>query len=68
MAEEWAKRIHPDDAETVIRENKRCADGEIDNFSIEYRMRHKDGTYRWILGRGASLREGNGRVLRMIQI
>jgi len=65
MAEEWAKRIHPDDAETVIRENKRCADGEIDNFSIEYRMRHKDGTYRWILGRGASLREDNGRVLRM---
>jgi two-component system, sensor histidine kinase and response regulator len=65
QVEEWSKRLHPEDAEAVIRENKRCADGEMDKFAIEYRMRHKDGTYRWILGRGASLRAENGRVTRM---
>ncbi|WP_075354281.1 PAS domain S-box protein [Desulfovibrio sp. DV] len=65
LLDEWTKRIHPDDAETVIRANKRCADGETDNFSVEYRMRHKDGTYRWILGRGASLKDARGVVIRM---
>jgi len=65
LLEEWTRRIHPDDAEAVIRENKRCADGEVDNFSIEYRMRHKDGAYRWVLGRGASLRDESGMVVRM---
>ncbi len=63
--EEWTKRIHPEDAEAVIRENKRCADGEIDNFAVEYRLRHKDGAYRWILGRGASLKNAQGAVVRM---
>ncbi len=65
LLEEWTTRIHPDDAEAVIRENKRCADGEVENFAIEYRMRHRDGAYRWILGRGASLRDDNGMVTRM---
>uniref|UniRef100_I2Q5C9 histidine kinase n=1 Tax=Desulfovibrio sp. U5L TaxID=596152 RepID=I2Q5C9_9BACT len=63
--DQWTKRIHPDDADIVIRENKRCADGEVDNFVVEYRMRHKDGSYRWILGRGASLRDKNGRIVRL---
>ncbi|MHC1789931.1 PAS domain S-box protein [Solidesulfovibrio sp.] len=65
LVDEWTKRIHPDDAEAVIRANKRCADGEADNFAIEYRMRHKDGSYRWILGRGASLRDERGVVIRL---
>ncbi len=65
LLDEWTKRIHPDDAENVIRANKRCADGEVDNFAVEYRMRHKDGVYRWILGRGASLKDERGVVIRM---
>jgi PAS domain S-box-containing protein len=65
LLDEWTKRIHPDDAETIIRANKRCADGEVDNFAVEYRMRHKDGTYRWILGRGTSLKDDRGVVIRM---
>ena len=65
LVDEWTKRIHPDDAEAVIRENKRCADGMVDLFSSEYRLRHRDGTYRWILGRGTSLRDADGRVVRM---
>jgi PAS domain S-box-containing protein len=65
LLDEWTKRIHPDDAENVIRANKRCADGEVDNFAVEYRMRHKDGAYRWILGRGASLKDERGVVIRM---
>ena len=65
LLDEWTKRIHPEDAEAAIRANKRCADGEVDNFAVEYRMRHKDGAYRWIHGRGASLKDERGIVIRM---
>jgi PAS domain S-box-containing protein len=64
-AEEWRKRIHPDDYERVLTANQTCSDGVVDHFAVEYRMRHKDGSYRWILGRGASLKDENGRVCRM---
>jgi PAS domain S-box-containing protein len=64
-ANEWTTRIHPDDAENVIRENNRCARGETNSFVVEYRMRHEDGSYRWIIGRGANLRDEHGTVVRM---
>ncbi|MFP5257894.1 MAG: PAS domain S-box protein, partial [Acidobacteriota bacterium] len=65
LLDEWTRRIHPDDAEAVVRANKRCADGEVDTFAVEYRMRHKDGSYRWIHGRGASLKDEQGNVIRL---
>ncbi|WP_428566649.1 MAG: PAS domain S-box protein [Solidesulfovibrio sp. DCME] len=61
----WTGRLHPEDAEAVIREHKRCADGEIDTFSMEYRLRHADGDYRHVIGRGGSLRDASGQVVRM---
>jgi PAS domain S-box-containing protein len=32
---------------------------------VEYRLRHKDGSFRWIFGRGAALADASGRVVRM---
>ncbi|WP_243358857.1 two-component system sensor histidine kinase NtrB [Fundidesulfovibrio terrae] len=64
-AEAWKSRIHPDDLDRAMRANMRCADGETPSFEIEYRMRHKDGSYRWVLGRGASLKNEQGEVVRM---
>ncbi|EFL50061.1 multi-sensor hybrid histidine kinase [Solidesulfovibrio fructosivorans JJ]] len=62
---EWNQRIHPDDVEAVLRENRRCATGETDSFVVEYRMRHADGSYRWIVGRGANSKDEKGQVVRM---
>ncbi len=63
--EAWRSRIHPDDWELIMDANTRVAEGRAPNFQVEYRLRHKDGSYRWILGRGAGLRGPDGRVVRM---
>ncbi len=39
--------------------------GETPKYECEYRLRHKDGTYRWILARGIALRDEAGAVYRV---
>ncbi|MBG0791729.1 MAG: PAS domain-containing protein [Desulfovibrionaceae bacterium] len=63
--ESWLERIHPDDFERAMSAHQRCMDGEVEQFEVEYRMFHKDGTVRWILGRGAGVRDAAGKTLRM---
>lgn len=33
-------------------------------YEIEYRLRHADGTYRWVLGRALPMRDATGRITR----
>jgi PAS domain S-box-containing protein len=42
----WADRIHPEDAERVTAELARLS--EVAHQSLAYRVRHRDGTYRWL--------------------
>jgi PAS domain S-box-containing protein len=57
--------IHPDDraaaAELVARHFEH---GEP--YRAEIRMRHKDGSYSWILSRGEAVRDAGGRPVRMV--
>ena len=48
----WFARMHPDDRER-IREIVRQQDaGEIDRNAFDYRERHRDGHWMWVLSRG----------------
>ncbi|WP_018125138.1 PAS domain-containing protein [Desulfovibrio oxyclinae] len=63
----WTELIHPDDFSSVLKANQDCINGRFDEFEVEYRMHHRDGTWRWFLGRGKAVeRDGNGRALRMV--
>ena len=65
--EEWKKRIHPDDLERVLGVNDLMyTDLEAVHFEAEYRLLHKDGSYRWILGRGTCLRDKDRKPYRMV--
>ena len=61
----WISRIHPEDSERVQNTFHNHLTGKTDMLSMEYRMRHHDGSYRWILSRGRALRNAAGRTLRM---
>ena len=61
--EGWNGMFHPDDqarAWTLWRHS--LATGE--QYQIEYRLRHFDGTYRWVLGRALPIRDEAGAITR----
>ncbi len=66
-AEEWSKRLHPEDAAGVLAALQPYMEGKPGSASVEFRMLCKDGGWRWILGRGIVVaRDDDGKPLRMI--
>jgi PAS domain S-box-containing protein len=63
--DEWRDRLHPDDRERAVATLRQYFDSNQANYEQEYRLRHRDGTYRWILTRGVALRDASGRPYRM---
>ena len=61
----WTEGVHPDDMQ-------RCVDiyiGAFDRrekFSMEYRLRHHDGEYRWILDDGCPRHDSKGEFIGYI--
>lgn len=63
----WQERLYPDDRELVLAANNACIDGESDFIENEYRLRHKNGQWRWILARAKCIaRSPTGRALRIV--
>ena len=65
-SEIWEELVHPDDlprAKQLVQDhlNRKTA-----AYIIEYRIRHRDGQYIWVLARGRALWDENGRALRMV--
>jgi diguanylate cyclase (GGDEF)-like protein/PAS domain S-box-containing protein len=65
-SEEWLGRVHPDDAEAVRGDLKAHLDGATPFFEHEHRVRHRDGSYRWMLTRGLAVRDETGASVRMV--
>jgi diguanylate cyclase (GGDEF)-like protein/PAS domain S-box-containing protein len=63
--DEWFGRIHPDDRDRVQRKIEDHLQGLSPRFEDEHRMRHKDGSFRWVLSRGFASRSYHGRPYRM---
>jgi diguanylate cyclase (GGDEF)-like protein/PAS domain S-box-containing protein len=63
--EEWLDRAHPGDAARLRAEIDAHLLGRTSEFRFECRMRHKDGSYRWMLSRGLAIRAAGGKPTRM---
>ena len=62
----WRGLLHPDDVERALSELRAYLDGRRPVYELEHRLRHKDGSYRWILARGIALRDADGKAVRMV--
>jgi PAS domain S-box-containing protein len=61
--EAWNGMFHPEDQERAWSVWRDClATGEP--YHIEYRLRHRSGEYRWVLGRAQPVRDEEGRIKR----
>lgn len=61
----WEKLVHPDDLERAKSEFEKCLADSGSNWSIEYRLQKKDGTYCWINNHGKVVDyDDNGKPLR----
>lgn len=59
----WNNIFHPDDQERSRKVWRHSLEtGEP--YHIEYRLRHRSGQYRWVLGRAQPVRDEQGRITR----
>ncbi len=57
--------IYDEDVPSVNDYVQRYLKGEIDKFTMEFRMVHKDGSLVWVLSKGEALRDEHGKPYRM---
>lgn len=62
----WFELIHEDDLDQVAAELTAHLEGGRQQLSVEYRMRHRDGSYRWMHTRGLAVRDEDGHAIRIV--
>jgi two-component system sensor histidine kinase/response regulator len=64
---DWSDRVHPDDLPRCWEIVNRHLRGETPDFTLEHRMRAKDGSWHWIHDRGKVIERGtDGAPLRVV--
>lgn len=59
---DWFGKIHPSDREQVENKISQHLAGTSSYFECEYRILDANGAYRWVLCRGTSRRDANGKT------
>ena len=63
----WSSKVHPDDLTLATEVLEKHLRDELDLYSVEIRMRHKNGQYIWILASGRVVEwESDGLPKRML--
>jgi|GEM_PF-2367151 len=64
---EWYNRLHPEDLLNVQAAMANMQENNHDYYSLRFRMRCQDGSYKWFLGRGKVVnRDDKGNPQRII--
>jgi PAS domain S-box-containing protein len=62
----WCVALHPDDIDKFINALLNYVDGKTPAFEVTFRMRHCNGHYVWILGRGIGVRNKQHELTRLV--
>jgi PAS domain S-box-containing protein len=63
---EWEARLHPDDRVRAMGRIRSYLTGDTRDYEVEFRLRHKNGSYRWIFARGEAIRDAAGTPKRLV--
>lgn len=64
--EDWVQLVHPDDRNLLYQAITDHLAGNTEFFQLEYRVRHNNGSYIWILSRAQAQWDANGQAIRII--
>jgi PAS domain S-box-containing protein len=63
----WRQLVHPDDRERVIQDMQQHFKGRTPGYENEHRLRHKNGSWIWVLDRAKVVQRGpDGAPLRVV--
>ena len=64
--EEWQCRLCPEDLDRTFSAVQEFCAGRRLSYDVEFRMRHRDGSWRWICARADLARDLSGKPVRMM--
>ncbi len=65
----WEKLLHPDDFDNARTKALNLASGKISRYSSEFRLRCKDGSYKWILSKARIIeKDKENRPKRLVGV
>ncbi|MDZ8189845.1 MAG: PAS domain S-box protein [Nostoc sp. ChiSLP02] len=64
--DEWNVRIHRDDYARVMAAQEAYLSRQVADYNVEYRLRCKDGSYRWVRSRAKGIWDEQGNPVRLI--
>jgi PAS domain S-box-containing protein len=65
----WTSLLHPDDLPALLGELTALVDKGQDRFKLEFRLRHRNGGWRWVFGNGTAVaHDDDGLPIRIVGI
>jgi len=64
----WIELLHPNEKEACQNAVQTYLNNPVEHFILEFRFRHKDGSYRWIHNKASSIKNKDGNVVRMFGV
>ena len=62
----WSSRLHPDDKEEAIKNMDRFIAQPVGTFESEFRMLHRDGSYRSMIAQAVADKNSGGQTIKLI--
>ena len=62
----WTSRVHPDDLQSTVSAIYKNIASKAEYFETTHRLKHKNGQWKWILGRAKIQYDKNGKAIRII--
>ncbi len=61
----WTTRVHPDDVEMCLKKWGMAVSTGLP-YDVDYRLRGKDGTYRWFVCRANPINDPQGKIIKWV--